>query len=841
MTSLKHTSEFSTTEAADTGGGAHGKPDPENPRATLLNCVFGPSYDGPVDCRQYNERRTKPNYHALENDRAIGNVFVDHDGMTYCVAIEATVYTEKLINKYRASAVLRMDSKRLVCYRLTTPVPNGDAMLKSITNHVQVSGMNRTISLPMPAIGGWQLANDDQSNSISLDELAEMLADAGQHDGKPKAEAQSGKSSGSTSSKKSSSTPPPNDPPGPTPEQEPSGNAAVQKIRDKIAGLPIKPDKTLVEPIIADIVKLDDDFYTEEFLEELKSKKVKMPLLRRMLASAKRMASGGSLNLKYDEKGRGIFQYHARYNDDDLLELLQIALKQKNTHWRGEGRLKPEPFLTCMLQTPMVMRNRGGVVSFVPLSEGAYNAEVSNNLLMQNVEGSGRREFVPKEICSIAFHTSEQNLPQTPELILTPIFAPDGTLIHKPGRHCNEDGALASHYNIYLAETELKVPEVSLKPSAAEVTKATKLLRGDLLVDFPFLTFNDDGKEMREPGEANALAMLLTPFVRRMIDGCTPLYYIKKPVPGTGGTLLARVAMLISGKEYSSIDIPNNRDELVKTLVSAIMEMRLDMLFDNAKNLNDPFLLQMLTSRKTGGRMLGHNQTIERDNNFRYIATGNNPIILEELHRRICWITMNAKTPNLKKRKFKHKKLDKWVTENRAEIIWALLTLVQSWIANKRPLFTDRTLPSFEEWAEIVGGILKNAGIEGFLDTPERAISDADETNARALVLKWINQHPLVDASAETGAKEAAKSRPVTVSRLAFIAESNELAIWSGKTDDDKRFNFGRKLDAIVERTFDVEFDANGKPTKRVMVQMAVNKDKEIEFCLVEVEIPADE
>jgi len=77
------------------------------------------------------------------------------------------------------------------------------------------------------------------------------------------------------------------------------------------------------------------------------------------------------------------------------------------------------------------------------------------------------------------------------------------------------------------------------------------------------------------------------------------------------------------------------------------------------------------------------------------------------------------------------------------ELIWAVLVLIQHWIAEGRPLFTERTLGTFEAWAETVGGILAAAGISGFLENVTTFTAGADEESMEwsRFVRGWWHQH----------------------------------------------------------------------------------------------------
>ncbi|MEJ7640265.1 MAG: hypothetical protein WKF75_20440, partial [Singulisphaera sp.] len=104
-----------------------------------------------------------------------------------------------------------------------------------------------------------------------------------------------------------------------------------------------------------------------------------------------------------------------------------------------------------------------------------------------------------------------------------PVIAPDGSLVDQPGYH----RASGLYYE---PEDGVNVPPVSLHPTDDEITAARSLFFDDLFFNFPFVSNAD---------RTNALGMLITPFVRSLITGPTPLMIVDAPVQGTGKGLLA--------------------------------------------------------------------------------------------------------------------------------------------------------------------------------------------------------------------------------------------------------------------------------------------------------------
>jgi putative DNA primase/helicase len=106
---------------------------------------------------------------------------------------------------------------------------------------------------------------------------------------------------------------------------------------------------------------------------------------------------------------------------------------------------------------------------------------------------------------------------------------------------------------------------------------------------------------------------------------------------------------------------------------------------------------------------------------------------------------MDAKVERPQERTgFRHPKLRAWAMEHRAELICVCLTLVRAWLVDGRPEDNEApTFGSFEDWAAVIGGILKVAGINGFLGNVQSIYDQADEEGAaiRSFLSAWWAKH----------------------------------------------------------------------------------------------------
>lgn len=276
-------------------------------------------------------------------------------------------------------------------------------------------------------------------------------------------------------------------------------------------------------------------------------------------------------------------------------------------------------------------------------------------------------------------------------------------------------------------------PSVSDNPDEVEVEAAKHLILDELLGEFPFESDSD---------KAHAVALGLLPFARDLIAGPTPLHLIKKPSPGSGATLLVDViSRVATGRDQSGMTEASGEEEWRKRLTAVLMDMPTVILIDNLREpLDSGAVASALTTMRWSDRLLGHTKTVNLPVRCAWVATANNPQLSNELARRTVPVSLdpNMDQPWLRTG-FRHSNLREWTTDNRGELVWAFLTLVRRWIAAGRPRWHKKTLGSYEDWAQVVGGILETAGIPGFLDSLDSFYSDSDAEGDpwRAFVSMW--------------------------------------------------------------------------------------------------------
>jgi putative DNA primase/helicase len=335
------------------------------------------------------------------------------------------------------------------------------------------------------------------------------------------------------------------------------------------------------------------------------------------------------------------------------------------------------------------------------------------------ISTSGRGEpkmvFPPREISRYCLSALEWSFPALTGVTKVPLFRPDGTLLSESGY--DEPTGL-----IYDPPEDLEV-SVPDKPGKRQVKAAVKLL-GEMINDFPYLD---------KASLANALALGLTPLLRECIDGPTPLAALDKPSPGTGASLLVEnLAYVATGKDPGALGASEDDAEMRKLITSMMRTGERFIFMDNVNcELKAASLARALTCSVWEDRILGVSKTLRAPVRNAWAASANNLRLSLEIARRCYWIRLDAQVArpwNRDPEEFKHPDLRGWVKDNRSELLSALLTIGRRWFAQGQP--EPQSLPtmgSYESWTKVLGGVLQEAGVEGFLANADQLYERVSE------------------------------------------------------------------------------------------------------------------
>jgi hypothetical protein len=153
-------------------------------------------------------------------------------------------------------------------------------------------------------------------------------------------------------------------------------------------------------------------------------------------------------------------------------------------------------------------------------------------------------------------------------------------------------------------------------------------------------------------------------------------------------------------------------------------------VFDNVSGIvRSSTLAGLLTNPTFQGRRLGTGRLVEAINDRLWVITGNNAVLGGDLPRRSLHVRLDPGMPNPESRtRFVIPDFEGWVREHRGELLWALLVMVRSWVANGSPIPSEVRGDSYGRWAAVVGGILANAGVPGTFDDPAATQTTDPET-----------------------------------------------------------------------------------------------------------------
>jgi putative DNA primase/helicase len=370
-----------------------------------------------------------------------------------------------------------------------------------------------------------------------------------------------------------------------------------------------------------------------------------------------------------------------------------------------------------------------------------------------------------------------QFLPRLRGVITSPCFAPNGDLIGTPAYH----EPSGPYYAPPAGEPEIPLPP---PPSAASIRKARRFLQQELLGDFPFAD---------QASGAHALALLLLPCARELIDGPTPLHVVDAPTEGTGKGLLVDACVIPLKPDATAVlTAPTEESEWRKTLTAVLRNGPSHVLLDNlSRPLTGGPLAAVLTALVWVGRILGSSKTVQLPVRCVWAATGNNVRASREIQRRTVWIRLDARMARPAERTgFRHPDLRDWARAARPDLIKAILTLIQGWIVAGCPP-GERSIGSYEEWARVMRGILAVAGVDGFLTNGAAYSSRSDPEGEawEALATLW---------SERFGTGE------VTSHDLFDLAQGLEgmLELIGGGSQQSRRVRFGNLLRTQEDRVY---------------------------------------
>jgi len=402
-------------------------------------------------------------------------------------------------------------------------------------------------------------------------------------------------------------------------------------------------------------------------------------------------------------------------------------------------------------------------------------------------------------VCEDMLTEIPPELPYIKRISNYPFYTEDGYLHSMPG--------YSEKSKCYLELNNLDCPEIPDNPTPEDIKNA-RIKIYSLTNDFPFTHIAE---------RAHAIALMILPFAREMIDGPTPVHLIEASTPGTGKTLLAEALTIVPmGRVCPAMTEGRSDGEWRKRITAKLINDPPFIFIDNVRRKIDSAALAAATTifPTWEDRLLGENKMLNLPVNCAWVITGNNPTLSSEMTRRTIRIKMDAGMDHPERRtkdQFKHPDLLPWVKDNRKSLIQAILTMIQAWIKQGRPT-SDIRIGSFEEWSAVIGGILKVGGVPGFLENLDDFYNDGDAeaNNIKEFLAVWHHQY---------------KSITVGVAELYVMIIENDIPINMGdKSERSQKTKLGQKLHRLKDRHFDIEIESGVKATFQVKAGKKVSR-----------------
>jgi len=242
-----------------------------------------------------------------------------------------------------------------------------------------------------------------------------------------------------------------------------------------------------------------------------------------------------------------------------------------------------------------------------------------------------------------------------------------------------------------------------------------------------------------DPGRSRAVAVasMLTLYAYGLLPlkSLRPVFISVANDIGAGKTTILKCAVVPVCGHGRVKSEPKDDDEIRKSLLTAVMEARPYVFFDNVKaHLTSPSLEAFATATGWEDRILGKSKTFAGDNCSTVFISGNTLTVSSDLARRALFIELFQELERPQDHQYKRELDDTALFKMRADILAALWALVREWHAAGQPP-PSRSSSSFPAWARTIGGIVEHAGYGCPLETAVLETSgDRDAADMHTLV-----------------------------------------------------------------------------------------------------------
>lgn len=376
-----------------------------------------------------------------------------------------------------------------------------------------------------------------------------------------------------------------------------------------------------------------------------------------------------------------------------------------------------------------VINTPGGMTIAVATQEGIE--DIANRMIRyQRAKREGKGETRYVDSCAPPWLgkmiSKKQDWPELRELRgirRGPFLRGDGTI-----------GGLRHGYDAaskYFVDTDEDWSDLERDPTAEDVKAASRVLRG-LVSEFPFDS---------EVSLAVWISSILTHVGRDAIHGAAPLFMFEASMPGSGKTLLAKLACIIAeGGMPGMSNLSSDDHEVRKTITSLLMEGSTFIVFDNVTDeIKSPSLDRLMTADFWKDRVLGSNRIASLPHRSVVVVTGNGASFGSDSARRTIMLRLAPDVEHPEDRSFRLPNILDHVVKNRRIYLSAAITILRFHVIQsaKESEGSDGILTaapaigfgSFESWTDVVCGAMTRAGMDNPLAS-RKDVRKADRGSA---------------------------------------------------------------------------------------------------------------
>lgn len=322
-----------------------------------------------------------------------------------------------------------------------------------------------------------------------------------------------------------------------------------------------------------------------------------------------------------------------------------------------------------------------------------------------------------------------------------------------------------------------------------ELGQAVSYLR-ELLQDFPFADWVNGAEGVRRSRSlAVQIAAMLAVFCKGMMaaEVARMGFLYDANCPRVGKSLLAKIALIPVHGACSPQGWPDRNEELKKVIDAVVMEGGSYLFLDNVRRFMQSTDLELLMSGSSyAGRVLSKTQTFVAENRVLVFLTANQGRMGTDLGQRFLRCELHSDVADAQSREVARIIDDAWLKkrQNRVNILSALWAIVRAWRDAGSPVassFGCRPWRGFEQWSEVIGGMVAFAGFGNCLERPseEEASMDPEGADFDSLLELLV-------------AREQSRRIVLTFQEIVNLCHENDLFDWALE---------GKAVDGVFELT----------------------------------------